>query len=127
MKVSTYQLVTPGRLRIKVPRLKGSSEIAQRAERVLKNIKGVSNATANPLTGNALVLFDPQTITDATLIEVLKRQGYLEKRCRVSQRSSKAVAQRQSLYPQRISKTVADTLLQTAIELALRRSLLALG
>lgn len=125
MRISTYHHATPGRLRIKIPQVKGSDEMAHRVERALKNIDGVHSTTANPLTGNVLVLFDVQSLTHYEIIEVLLARGYLE-RPKVSRRTPRSSPLKNMLHPEYVGKAVADVMLQTAVEFAVKRALLAL-
>jgi copper chaperone CopZ len=125
MKISSYSHATPGRLRIKVPQVKGSQDTAQKVERILKKLGAVSSVTANPLTGNVLVLFDPDVLTHTDVVQKLVLHGYLEKP-RASRASSNRSAIQQVLDPTQVSKAVADIVLQSAVEFAVRRALLAL-
>ena len=125
MKISSYTHAIPGRLRIKIPQVKGSEMHAQKVERVLKSIEGVNSVKANPLTGNVLVLFDSESLTHADVIEILVQQGYIKNR-KDSSRSQRTAAER-LLHPEYIGKAVADVALQTAVEFAVRRALLALA
>jgi copper chaperone CopZ len=126
MKIASYSHVTPGRLRIKIPKVKGSPDTAQQVERDLRNVKGVNSVTANPLTGNALILFDDQYLTHSDLIDVLIMQGYLERQRNNSRRSKQGASLDQLLHPEYIARAVADVVLQTAVEFAVKRALLAL-
>jgi copper chaperone CopZ len=125
MKTSSYSHVTPGRLRIKIPQVKGSQADAQKVERVLRHINGVKSVRANPLTGNALVLFDSESLTHADVIDILVLQGYLKPKSKQSRRSQR-ISVEQLLRPEQIGKAIADVVLQTAVEFAVKRALLAL-
>jgi hypothetical protein len=126
MKISSYSHATPGRLRIKVPQVKGSEETAQRVERTLKKFGGISTVAANPLTGNVLVLFDPDVLTHKDVVQKLVLEGYLKKP-RFSRASSKRSPIQQVLDPKQVTKAVADIVLQSAVEFAIKRALLALA
>ena len=126
MKIASYRHVSPGRLRIKIPKVKGSPDTAQQVERGLRNVKGVNSVTANPLTGNALILFDDQCLTHSDLIDILIMQGYLERRRNTSRRSTNGASLDRLLHPEYIGRAVADVVLQTAVEFAVKRALLAL-
>jgi copper chaperone CopZ len=126
MKISSYHHATPGRLRIKISQVKGSQEIAQKVERILKNLQGVQGITANPLTGNVLVLFDPESLTHSEIVEVLITQGYLERQQKVSRQSARSSPLTNVFHPEYVGKAVADVILQTAVEFAVKRALLAL-
>ena len=126
MKISSYSHAIPGRLRIKIPQVKDSQVNAQKVERVLRSIEGVNSVKANPLTGNVLVLFDSDSLTHADVIEILVQQGYLKRNRKDSSRSQRTPLER-LLHPEYIGKAVADVALQTAVEFAVKRALLALA
>lgn len=48
----------PGRIRIRLPDVKGSPEAARRVESELRALEGVRGAQANPITGSVLVRYD---------------------------------------------------------------------
>ncbi len=58
---------TPGRLRLGVPPIKRAPSLAARLEQRLAVQPGVRQATANPVTGTALVSYDPNAITPQDL------------------------------------------------------------
>jgi copper chaperone CopZ len=126
MNISSYSHAIPGRLRIKIQQVKGSQVNAEKVERVLRSIDGVNSVKANPLTGNVLVLFDSESLTHADVIEILIQQGYLKKNRRDSSGSQPTSLDR-LLHPEYVGKAVADVALQTAVEFAVRRALLALA
>ena len=125
MKISSYSHAIPGRLRIKIQQVKGSQETGQRVERILKNLEGVTSVTANPLTGNVLVLFDPDVLTHTDVIERLVVAGYPEKR-RGSRVSTEGSPLDRALHPKYVSRVVTDIVLQSAVEFAVKRAILAL-
>ncbi len=59
----------PGRLRLHLPGWSG--EEREPIEARLRQIQGVQRVEANPLTGNVLILFDPQAITADALLAAL--------------------------------------------------------
>jgi copper chaperone CopZ len=126
MKIASYSHVTPGRLRIKIHQMKGSQEIALGIERILKGVDGVNSVRANPLTGNALVLFDPSDLSHTDVIEILVKHGYLRKPQKTVGAQIKRSSVKQILHPEYIGKAIADVVLQTAVEFAVKRALLAL-
>jgi len=125
MKLSSYSHATPGRLRIKIPQVKGSQGHAQKVERVLRRIGGVNSVTANPLTGNVLVLFDSDSLTHKDVIDILVLQGYLKRKSSESRRPQR-MSLDQIIRPEYVGKAVADVVLQTAVEFAVKRAFLAL-
>lgn len=52
----------PGRLRLKVPRVKGDGAFARRVEERLGAVPALREVTAVPLTGSVVVVYDPETI-----------------------------------------------------------------
>ncbi|MGA9754951.1 MAG: HMA2 domain-containing protein [Desulfobaccales bacterium] len=65
----------PGRVRLKVARLRENPPLARVIQERLGAVRGIQGVEATPLTGSVLVLFDPQAITSpeslATLSETL--------------------------------------------------------
>lgn len=61
----------PGRLRLHIPSCAHVS--VKQIETWLSRIQGVRGARANPLTGNILVHFDPDVITDQDLLKEVHR------------------------------------------------------
>jgi len=73
MTVATdYLHVLEGRIRIKIPELKGSPEKSQEIKRHLSATCGVHSVQANPITGNALILYSSREISPNDLIVILK-------------------------------------------------------
>jgi hypothetical protein len=56
----------PGRLRVHLPAWRGPG--CDALEAGLRRLPGVRGARANPLTGNALISFDPRVVTETTLL-----------------------------------------------------------
>lgn len=53
----------PGRLRLKVARVKGDAAFARRVEERLRAVPALKAVTAAPLTGSVVVHYDPEAIT----------------------------------------------------------------
>jgi hypothetical protein len=60
-----------GRIRIKVPEIKGSPAMAGELESLLAKLNGVTHVQVNPLTGYVLVLFDYQVISHYQVFAVI--------------------------------------------------------
>jgi copper chaperone CopZ len=126
MKRSSHYLhVTGGRLRIKIPQVKNSRKAALKIELFLRSINGITSVKANPLTGNVLVLFDSDDIKHEDVVETIKKHGYLEEP-KVQPRSPGVSHTNRVFRPDYASNIVAEIVLQKAVELTLRRALLAL-
>ncbi|MGA8571655.1 MAG: HMA2 domain-containing protein [Desulfobaccales bacterium] len=75
--VSTYVHALEGRLRIKLPEIKRAALKAREVERHLHGLAGVESVSANPTTGNVLILYNPQAIEQEELFFFLMQWGYL--------------------------------------------------
>jgi len=111
MAISPYLHALDGRLRIKIPQVKGTPQRALAVEQFLLGLAGVTDVTANPTTGNVLVLFTSATISQHAIIAALQETGYL----RVGDPAS----------PQGRNSLTA-IVVQSVVELAIERLVLAL-
>jgi len=112
---SSYVHILEGRLRIKIPKVKGSDGQAQELEQQLRQSTGIESVSANPITGNVLVLYNPRLIDQWNIISSLKEMGYL------SQAGGGSGARRSQLAPQGVVEKVTSTVAATLMELALSR------
>lgn len=74
-----YMHHVPGRLRLRIARLKGNGHSAQVARDVAASVPGVYDATANPLTGSLIVRYDHRRIALEDLWAALHAQGIVGK------------------------------------------------
>jgi hypothetical protein len=63
--------IPAGRIRIRVPEVKGSPAMAGEMESQLAKLEGVAHVKANLLTGSVLVLFDAQVISHYQVFAVI--------------------------------------------------------
>ncbi len=75
---TAYVHTLEGRLRVKSAAMKGSPEKARAIEQQLKNCAGVTQVTANPVTGSILVHYNSQGITQHELLRTLESFGCLQ-------------------------------------------------
>ena len=75
--LSPYLHVLDGRLRIKLPQVKGAPQRARAVEQLLRGLVGVTEVTANPITGDVLVLFTSAVTSQHAIIAALQHTGYL--------------------------------------------------
>lgn len=61
----------PGRVRLKVAKVKGNPELARKAQEKFAAVPGIQKVEANPLTGSVLVFFDLAASVAAETIEPL--------------------------------------------------------
>jgi hypothetical protein len=66
-----------GRLRIKVPGIKGSPVKAEELEKQVSWQPGIDYIKANPTTGNVLIYYDSQRIEQESILRTLQESGYL--------------------------------------------------
>jgi copper chaperone CopZ len=115
MSAPYYLHAIDGRVRIKVPVIKGSAANAARITCALEALVGVQNAKANPTTGNVLVLFDQSVLGQQQIIAKL-----IEMDC-----FGPATAWHSS--PQSpLAGRIAESVVQSAVQVALERVILAL-
>jgi hypothetical protein len=69
MVTSAIQIVhyLPGRVRVKLPRLKGNASLAGEIERTLTAVQGVYHVETSTTTGSVLVLYEPRLLTSLDL------------------------------------------------------------
>ena len=72
---SLYVHALEGRLRIKIPKVKGAAGEAQEVERHLRQFTGVEDVSANPITGNVLILYNPRLTEQGAYLLFLKGKG----------------------------------------------------
>lgn len=109
--LSPYLHVLEGRVRIKIPEIKGMPRRALGLERHLQQGEGIYEVTANPKTGNVLILFDSATLRHHDILVLIQQGGYLMNSPVTS-------------LPERINLT--HVVFQSTVELAIERLVLAL-
>jgi hypothetical protein len=57
----------PGRIRVKIPKLKSDEELARAIPEWLVGVFGIQRVEASALTGSVLVLYDPEQLTPQAL------------------------------------------------------------
>jgi cation transport ATPase len=67
-----------GRMRFAVEGVKGCPATAREVEGRLRLITGVHQVSANPKTGNVLVLYDSQETSHDAMVAQLRELGYLQ-------------------------------------------------
>ena len=110
-KISPYLHMLDGRLRIKIPHMKGSPQRALAVEQFLLGLAGITGVTANPTTGNVLVFFTPAVTHQDDIIAALQGTGYLKEGDHASEQDR---------------KSLTSIVVQSAVELAIERLVLAL-
>jgi len=94
-----------------VPVVKGDTGAAREIEEKICELSGIVEVSANPTTGNILIFFDQETTGHTEILAHLSRHGYL------------------ATSPDsgwKVSKVVAESLVQSAVQVALERLIFAL-
>lgn len=73
---ASYVHALNGRLRLKIPELKGNSLKAQEIEQQFNLMTGIRQMTANPVTGSLLFIYDPHLLKQEEICAVLRELGY---------------------------------------------------
>jgi hypothetical protein len=113
---SSYVHALEGRLRIKIPKVKGADRKAQEVEHRLRQTAGVEYVSANSTTGNVLILYNPRLMDQGDIFSALKEWGYL------SHAGSAGSGRNSSqLTPHGMVEKVTSTVAATLMEVALSR------
>ena len=119
--MSTYIHALDGRLRIKVPQIKGAPQRALEIERGFRAIDGIDHVEANPLTGNILFRYRPDRIGQDEILSALRRLGYLQPHHR-----TRTITRHHAGKSNGFSAMLTETLVRSTVELALQRLVSAL-
>jgi copper chaperone CopZ len=111
--MSSYLHVMDGRLRVKVPETKRSVSKARHVEQVIQSLPGVIRVTANPTTGNVLVLFDSAQLSHAEILTALKKADYLQEQAQTS--SFQFTARMVDTVSHAVARSVTEALMERAI------------
>jgi len=107
--ISPYLHVLDGRVRIKIPAIKGAPQRALAIEQRLLALDGINTVMANPTTGNVLILFESTMLSHNDIIATIQKLGYLAGPYPVPR-------------PER--NNLVNFVVQSAVELALERLVL---
>jgi len=113
---AAYLHALDGRLRIKVAAVKGSLQTAREIERQFQACYGITQVTANPITGSVLILYDAHQIKQGEILDILKSQG-----CLPENGTAQAVAKNVTAAQQGFSQELVQVLVRSTMEFALQR------
>jgi Heavy metal associated domain 2 len=108
---STYVHTLEGRLRIKLAGIKSPAIKAREVEGHLQQFSGVEYVSANPATGNVLILYNPRVIEPREIFSFLMELGYLSQLMGGSRITDSPPA------VERTATTVAVTITEVALSL----------
>lgn len=112
---TSYLHALDGRLRVKVAEVKGLPARALDLERRLRQIVGIEDVKANPTTGNVLILYASDRLTQQDILQTLCTWGYLRAQRHAPTAMPGTVTPRLPL-----SDVLAETLVRSSVELALQ-------
>jgi hypothetical protein len=98
-----------GRLRLKVPEIKGAAAKALELERHLQQLHGVECVSASPATGSVLILYNPGVSDQEEIFFFLMQSGYLPQPEGISGTPEAAAT------GERLVAALATTLLEAAL------------
>jgi hypothetical protein len=108
-----------GRLRIKIPEVKGSSTRAAGVEKSLSAVVGVENVLANPVTGNVLILYNPTLCSRDQVFDALVQATPSA----ASLRGSPNVSRYQAI--EALGCQIIEAAVRSTVEIAVRRLIAA--
>ena len=82
--MSHYVHYVPGRLRVRIPYLKGSSNAGREVEGLFEKLDGISSIGISELTGSVVLNYDTDKLDLEILLKILEDHGYFDKRTAVS-------------------------------------------
>lgn len=112
--VSSYIHALEGRLRIKIPEVKGAPLKALEVESHLQLLTGMEEVSANTITGNVLILYNPRLVNQEEIISALQELGYLEE-ASSSAHGATGRGTRPAGPVELLTSTVASTLMEVAL------------
>ncbi len=112
---SDYVHALRGRLRVKLRAVKRSDATAAHVEERLTELDGVERVRANPLTGNVLVIYDPDSVGELEILKHLQDLGYLRPKGSRTERREPALSGR-GATARRVIETAAVCLIEAGLK-----------
>lgn len=110
----TYLHVLDGRMRIKVPKVKNRPRKAAEMEQVMRCLSGVTSVSANPVTGNILILFDSSLVSQEKIIQTINSHNCLQSGC--GSAPLPALPRLDDDFSERLIRIVVECAVETAIK-----------
>ncbi|RJR46773.1 MAG: hypothetical protein C4576_10730 [Desulfobacteraceae bacterium] len=76
--MSDYIHSIPGRLRIRISKIKSKPATAEALQALLGRLHGIVFLSINPLTAKVLIIYSPEIIGSEKILEALRKKGFLE-------------------------------------------------
>jgi hypothetical protein len=112
METVTFIHSLPGRLRIKIRKLKGNEDECAKIAHYLSSRHGISKACANEWTGSVVVCYDPEIHDSDSILLLLRNNGCFDP----------IISETQSFF-QVIGLRFIDEIIKSFLSLALKKSL----
>jgi hypothetical protein len=74
-----YVHSVPGRLRVKIPSIKGRPLLADMVQDVLEGLQGLENLEIKAVTGSVKVNYDPNALTCDDILTCLEKTGFFDR------------------------------------------------
>lgn len=111
----TYYLHSiSGRLRVKIPLVKGQPKKALAIQSLLEDLEGVESISANTITGSVVVKYDPAMLHSDQILSLLKKNDYFDETRAVT--LDHAVVEAGSRVGQALSKAFCGWAVGRALE-----------
>ncbi len=108
---SSYIHALEGRLRIKASQVKGAPARALEVESRLRQVDGIDHVTANPTTGNVLILYNSCRIAQHEVLDSLRTLGCLQEESAATTGTSASDGMRLSL-----GEALAESLVRSTMQ-----------
>ena len=118
---SSYVHALEGRLRIKATKVKGAPVRALEVESRLRQVDGIDHVTANPTTGNVLILYNSCRIAQHEVLDTLRSLGCLQE----ESAAKIGTSENDGMLPL-FGEALAESLMRSTVELALQGLIRAL-
>ena len=116
----------PGRLRVRVARVRRNPELAEAVRRAMERVEGVQSAEANPLTGSVVLHYNPASTSAGALLSALRESGYPPELTRPEARSLFRSGPPSQRVARKAAEAVAWKVMETAVERAVPMLIAAL-
>ena len=78
MTMKYYVHDVPGRLRVKIPTIKGNAAEAEGIRDIVESMRGVKEVSINSVTGSVVVYYNPKSNDSRTILSRLKEHSYFD-------------------------------------------------
>lgn len=76
--MSYYVHHTPGRVRVRIPDIKGNPHKGKRVQKLFEDVEGIDKVTLNALTGSVVVHYDTDRMGSDAVLGILRENDYFD-------------------------------------------------